>query len=160
MIHIVTKTSKLPGPVLQMDCPSCGANAVAAKTADVTAREYLYGLIPVTTSRWVSITCGACNRAFRSPFSCSELATLTPQELSAVVAVKGMAYVGFITKFCIILSLVLGIMPICGLLCALIGVIGARNSRSRWRTAAFIGLGISIISTGLCLWLVIAAKPS
>jgi hypothetical protein len=146
-LHLTTKKTITCGIDIPMNCPNCQARGVIARAADVTSREYVYGLVSVTTSYSTTITCGACQRSFRSPWNCDELATMNSEQVSEVVARYGMSYVGNITKFCILMSLIFGIVPVFGLGCATVGVIGTRNSRSRWRAAAFVGLAISTIST-------------
>lgn len=155
LLHVRTKTTTVPGPDLLMDCPSCSARNTLAKAADITAREYLYGFIPITTNRWTAITCGSCNRAFRSPLPLADLAVMTPEEISVLVSVYGMAYVDFLTKFCIVISIVFSIVPLISLPCAIIGLLSTRKRRTRWRTAAWVGLGLSLI---FCVLFIVAVS--
>jgi hypothetical protein len=146
-IHVKTKKIATRVSELRMDCPSCDARCTGARAADITAKESLYGLIPTSTSQWTEIVCLSCRRVFRVSLCCGELETLTPAQLSELVATDGMSHVGNIPIICIVFSIVFGIVPFFGLGCAVAGIIGTRNSRSRWRTAAFVGLAISTVST-------------
>jgi hypothetical protein len=157
--RIVTKYEESAGLPLKIDCASCTAKATPAVAVDTTAREYLYGLIPVTTSHYTSITCGSCGRAFRVPLSCDQLAAMTPAQITQLVATEGMAFVGNITKFCIVMSLVFCLLPFFGLCCAIAGVIGTRKCRSNWRTAARVGFAISLVLS-LVATVVIATQKS
>ena len=158
MIHVVTRTTTVEGPRLKLNCPNCEARGIAAGSADVTAKEFLFGVIPVTTNHWATITCGACQRSFRLRNPTSELAAMTPEQLSELAASRGMAYTGNLIKFCILISVVLGIFPFVGLIFALIGLIGTHNRRTKWRIAAWVGLIISLLSSGLGLAAILMQK--
>jgi hypothetical protein len=159
MLAIITKTKTEPGQDLQIDCPNCNRPGAVAKTADVTAREYLFGLVPITTTRWTTVTCGACGRCFRLSKSCSSLATMSQASISGLLESEGITYVSPVVKFCIVLSIVVGILPFFGLGVAIAGIIGSRKARGGWRTAAFVGLVISALATIAGALLMNSQKP-
>lgn len=136
-IHVQTKTTATPGPTLKMDCPNCGAKGVDADTADVTAKERLFGLIQVTTTHWTTIACRDCGRSFRSSIPCAGLASMSMAQISNLVATTGMSYVDNTTKIFIIASFIL---PGAGVLFALLGMWGTRKTQSAWRTVSKVGL--------------------
>jgi hypothetical protein len=67
---------------------------------------------------------------------------MTPDQISQLVASEGMTYVKSLVKICICVSM---IMPLIGIVFAIIGVVGTRKTQSRWKTAAYVGLGLSIL---------------
>jgi predicted nucleic-acid-binding Zn-ribbon protein len=150
-VHVHTKKTTTPGPILAMDCPHCGARGTEADTADVVAEELLFGLIPVGTTDWTTITCRKCGRSFRSQKCCAELRAMTPVQISEFVARAGMSYVSNIVKIYIVASM---IVPGLGVIFAIVGVVGTRGCRSHWRTAAYIGLVFSIV---FAAWIILGA---
>jgi hypothetical protein len=155
MIHVITKTAAVPGIPVVIDCPVCSAQGILAGTADVTAREYLYGVVPVSTTHWTTITCSACGKSFRSSKSCADLALMTPQEVSDLVATFGMSYVADVYKIFIVASI---LMPCIGVIFALIGILGTRGTRSRWRTAAYVGLVTSLAGVAVLIWAIATGR--
>ena len=144
-LSVDTKTLTTHGPQLQMDCPSCGAQSVSAQAADMRVEESA-GFIRTSTTQHATITCSACNRVFRSPISCEQLAALTPEQVSLLVKHYSMKYVGFIPQFLALCSLILACIPTLGLGCAIAALIGTRKTKSGWRKAAYVGLVISAIA--------------
>lgn len=151
-IHIETTATRSPGPIVQMDCPSCGAKDVATATAGVISEERIFGLFSATKTHWTEVQCSACHRIFRSPVSTDTLGRMTAAEITQAISSYGMAYVGNITKFCIVMSILFGVIGPFGLAMAIVGLIGTRKSRTLWKPAAYVGLTISVVCSILLFW--------
>jgi len=154
MIHVSTETTHQPGPILRMDCPNCNALGVEGVTYDVLQQERLLTFIPVGTTRWAEITCRSCGRVFRLKGTSADLASMTPEQLSDLVATEGMSYVSNIAKMFVVASF---IIPGIGLIFALLALFATRRARSGWRTAAYVGLAVSI---GLVALMFLATSSS
>jgi len=151
-ILIISETTETPGPEITFDCPACGKQGVVGKTSEVTEKNSLFWIIPLFTSRVRGIVCGQCGKAFRTSLALEELSAASPEELARDLG----AQVDFLAKFCIVTGLVLAIVPFFGLIFAGIGTLCTLKRRTGWRTAAFIGLALSAISTvGIMVMLMI-----
>jgi len=144
---ITQRTTTTPGPNVTFDCPACKSDGVAGETAAVEELNRLFGLVPLMTSDWVTIRCGSCRRYFASSPSPDELAQMSRSDVSEMIANWQATNVDFLVKFCVIVSIVGGVVPFLGVLFGLIGVLCTFKSRSRWRIAAQVGVGISLLST-------------
>ena len=160
MFIITQKTTTTPGSNIVIDCPSCNSSGVGAGTFDVEERNRFFGFIPFFTSRWVSVECESCHKQFGSPQSCEELARMSRQEVSQLLAIWQETNVAFLVKFCVIVSLLIGILPFAGLPFGIIGVAATFRRRTKWRAAARIGLGLPLFSSLVAVVLVIAQKFS
>jgi hypothetical protein len=130
-----------------MDCPACKATGVVGHTATVMHKITLFAFIPFITSRSYTICCATCGQYFDSPQSPEKMAQMAQAQLADMLENWQVTNVDFLVKFCIIVSIVLGLAPILGLIFALIGVACTRKKRGRWKIAALVGLALSVISS-------------
>ena len=156
-VIITQRTTTTPGPAITIDCPACKSASVGASAEAVEEQNSFFWVVPFFTTRWVNVSCGACGKRFGSPRSCDELARMPRAEVSQLLATWQDTHVEFLVKFCVIVGLVLSVIPVMGLIFAAIGLAFTYRRRTTWRTLAFLGLGISILSTLLVMALGIAA---
>jgi hypothetical protein len=142
-ILITTKTTRTPGPGVKIDCPACGRIDVPAATIETHQKNSLFWIIPLFNSRFASVSCSACGKTFRPALKIDQLATIGREELSRQLAVT----VPFLAKFLVVLGIALAVVPIIGLILALIGAAFTMSSPTRWRTAAIAGVLLSLFCT-------------
>ena len=144
-ILITSKTTKTPGPTVKIDCPACGGKELPAITVETEEKNSLFWIIPLFTSRFVSVSCSACGKTFRTALKADQLAQIGREEISRHLA----AAVPFLAKFCVVMGITLAVIPFLGLIFALIGIAFTMTRSARWKIAAIVGLVLSLSSTGI-----------
>lgn len=72
---------------------------------------------------------------------------MTPAERSAMLKEELGKPASLPARICVIAGLIVGWLPVVGLLVSIAAVIGTWSSRSLWRVFAWIGLAVGLIST-------------
>lgn len=144
-ILITSKTTKTPGPEVKIDCPACGGKDLPAGTIETEEKNSLYWIIPLFTSRFVSVSCSACGKTFRTALKADQLTRISQEEISRHLA----AAVPFLVKFCVVIGIALAMIPFHGLVFALLGTAFTIRRSTGWRTGALVGLVLSLVSTGV-----------
>ena len=75
------------------------------------------------------------------------MAAMPREELSQMIASRDATHVEVLVKFLVIISIVFCIIPYFSLIIGLIAVACTFKRRSGWRTAAFVGAALSLLST-------------
>jgi ribosomal protein S27E len=134
---------QLRGTQIRINCPMCGArNVIGHGYFQDEVTEFI---IKRTTS-WVQ--CSACGTALYSRDPATALVGRTPAQLEGVVIWR----VSPIKKLLVSAACVLCVWPLVGLVTALAALITTWHIRGRWRRAARIAFGLSILAhVGLLL---------
>jgi hypothetical protein len=143
------------GPQVVFDCPGCQAQGVAGNTQGTRERFMSFGLIPLFCVHYTDVACTRCGRSFRLSQKVETVAALAPEAIARGIR---SGQIPFFIKFSIVTGVLLGVLPVVGLIFAAMGVVFTAKKPSRWRTAAFVGLGLSLIATGVMVTMLLKAS--
>jgi hypothetical protein len=124
------------GPDVVFDCPACGTAGAGATTYNNVETVLL-------VFRWRTswLCCQECGATLQSSRDVRELGGLSPEELRGVVR----PYVGLVNRLFAVLAVLWGLLPIVGLVLAVVAV--AINRRpDGWRTTSRVGLAIAVVA--------------
>jgi hypothetical protein len=130
------------GEEILINCPACGARQVKASTYAKMQRVRIAGIPIDQRTSWV--VCSACRKHLLSLRDVNDLPCLSEDELGQVLSV----YTSFISRSFAVLALILGWIPIVGLVIAVLAVLLNRR-RSIWRMFSWIGFVLGAVLTGL-----------
>src|SRR4051794_39299146 len=131
------------GPVVAINCLWCGRQSVRAQSRLQTEWLTLFHLFPLLRMRNVFVRCSGCGKDMIAKCSFAEVATsVTLQPHLA----KPQSLVG---RVCIVVGLLLCWAPGIGVIPAAIGFLFRKQFGSAMRTMSWIGLGLSLVITGL-----------
>jgi len=143
------------GPPVVFDCPGCLAQGVAGNTQGTRERFMSFGLIPLFRVHYTDVACPRCRRSFRLPQKVETVAALAPEAIARGIR---SGQIPFFIKFSIVTGVVLGVLPVVGLIFAAVGVVFTARKSSHWRTAGFVGLGLSLIATGVLVTMLLRSS--
>ncbi len=137
---ITTKTRRTPGPVVEIHCPMCGANSVAAQSFEQLETIGLFYVIPLLWFRNTFVRCSACGKDSVSKIKIDELERYSADDLTHFLARR----TSFISKFMAVASLIICWIPFVGLAFAVIAVLSNLRSNGWPRTLSWVS---TIIAT-------------
>lgn len=144
-MNLSVESQAVDGPEIEIDCPACGAQRTLATSQRVTEKLRLLHFIPLLTMRHNYVWCKACQKKLVSSLDVEELAHRSPTDISAHLS----GDVSLVAKFMAIVGVVLFIVPIVGVLLALIAFLLSRNSPGWVRTTSIVGLVLGGLATAL-----------
>jgi hypothetical protein len=142
-ILITTRSQQTPGPELEIDCPKCGTSNTSA--ASYEQRDYLslFYFIPLFSVANTFVKCGTCDARLTSRLSIEELQQHSTSDVSQYLSYE----ISFVVKFLAIASILLAIVPIVGLVLAILTVSLSLKSGGWPKTVGIIALVLSGIVT-------------
>jgi hypothetical protein len=151
-VLITTRSQKIPGPELEINCPKCGASRTSAASYEQRDALSLFFIIPLFTVTNTFVKCAACGAKLTSRLSIDELQPHSAAEVSPYLSHE----VSFVVKFLAIASILLFIAPIVGLVLAVLTVILSLRSGGWPRTLGIVALVLSGFVT-ISLFVLLAA---
>jgi predicted nucleic-acid-binding Zn-ribbon protein len=122
---------------IRYDCPKCASpNAVAQQIKHVGKA---YGLITVMVTKENVVRCVQCQHESRASISPEEFALIAQDQVADHIQPK----IAFITKFCIILSILFCVAAMLTLPAAIYGLIAVKGKSPGWTKLAIAGTVLS-----------------
>ena len=134
MFYYSIKRQTTPGPLVQFDCPKCGAEQVFGSSFEWLDTFQALHVFPLYSTRNTYIWCSRCQAQLTSPLTLEELHEYQNADLTGFVAYD----VSFVYKFLAIAALLLCWMPILGIVLSIIALAGTFRVRGWPRTLALI----------------------
>ncbi len=122
-VLVTTQSSETPGPEIEINCPHCRRESVAADTFERHERLGLF-FVPLYNVRNTFVQCSACSRRLLVRVPASELASYEPQQLDRILVKRA----SFLVKFFALAGLLLFWAPMIGLVLAVVGLLGSARS--------------------------------
>lgn len=125
--------------LIRFDCPKCGSTSAAAQQIKHVGKAY--GLITVMVTKENVVRCVQCHYESRASISPEEFALLTPDQIADHIQPK----ITFVTKFCIVLSILFCVAAMLALPTAIYGLIAVKGKSPSWTKLAIVGVVLSSI---------------
>ena len=142
-ILITSKTQKIPGPSVQINCPACHADNVQAESLKQVDQLGLFYIIPLFRLTNTFVTCTACRREMMSAVSIDEIENISPLDLSSHLSVR----VSFVSKAVAVLSILLFFMPIVGLILGVLSILLNLRTVGWPKTLSYVSTVLAAIVT-------------
>lgn len=136
-MHATSEAEIVAEELIQFECPRCGANDAVAQQLKHTGRAY--GLITVMVTTENVVVCEDCGLESRATVHPAEFTTISTDQIKDYIQPK----IEFVTKFCIITSIVLCFAALVTLPMAIYGFVSVRRKSRRWKKLAMTGLVFS-----------------
>jgi hypothetical protein len=143
MLIFTTKTTSQQGPLVDIDCPACGATDVPAKTSESVEVVKIFFFTPILRLRNTYLRCTNCQTALVSTAPLDQLADLTPEEISGIIRYKP-SRAG---KILAIVALLTCLLPYLGLIIAAIACYLTRGTKGWAKKISFISIIIALTIT-------------
>ena len=143
IVYGTSKTKKIPGPALRMNCSACGLDDAPARSYESEERIRLY-FIPLPTQRERHVVCLACGADRLSSLPLDELAGLGSEQIEWYLNAR----VSMVNGFLAIASVVLFCTPVIGLVLGICAMVACRKSRGWPYRVGLIGVVLTTFLWG------------
>jgi hypothetical protein len=144
-ILITSRSTKTPGPMININCPACQATEVPADSLQQVDRLELFYLIPFFQLKNTFVTCSACRKQLISSADINEMANLSAADLSQHLV----SHVSFVNKAVAILAIAMCWVPIIGLGLGLLGVALNWKTTGWTKTLSLISVIVGAVILGV-----------
>ncbi len=155
-ILITTRTERVPGPTIAIDCPSCRAMGVDADSYEQTERLGFFYIIPFIRIRNTIIQCTACRKSQLLKIGIADIGRYSASELAQYFV----GPVSFVAKFLAIASVILFWAPLLGIVVGFIALVMNWRNEGWPRVVSWLGVGLSVLVTVLLLSMFIVEMMS
>ncbi len=136
-----------PAGTTRIHCPACSRRDVSAQIIEHSEKVTQYVVVEMGTHTTWWVVCSECKARLFSKVPGPELERRTPDELVGVVVTR----VGGVRQFWAVASVLLGLLPLVGLVIGIIAYVVNRKSPGWPKLASKIGLGLGLASIPLII---------
>ncbi len=140
---VTTKTKRTPGPVVEIHCPTCGANSVPAQSVEQLDTIGLFYVIPLLWFRNTFVRCSVCGKDSVSKIKIDEIGRYSADDLALFLARR----TSFLSSFLAVASLIICWLPFFGLVFAVVAVLSNLRSRGWARAVSWTSMIIATLAT-------------
>lgn len=139
-IILNTRRTEYTGPSVEIHCPRCKKRNATASTTAVLEQNRLFYFIPFFNAEFTRVQCDACKSKLRLIERVDNVAALDIDERSRRLA----SSTSLPAMVSAVLSIVLSVLPIVGVVMALVALALNLKSGTFWRNLSIVGLILSI----------------
>jgi len=129
-MQATSKAEVIAQELIRFDCPKCGSPLAVAQQIKHVGKAY--GLITVMVTKENVVRCAQCHYESRALISPEEFTLLARDQIADHIQPK----ITFVTKFCIVLSILFCMVAMLTLPAAIYGLIAVKGKSPGWTRLA------------------------